>query len=213
LLENLLQAVQKLPTELPAAPEIPKPLDTITVKNMPDYSKQFNAVLDAVKAIELHVEPQVTVQPADVIVNSDFAALEAQLNTLIAAVGAIKLVVPTTDNSEVIAAVKTVSDAIENLRFPVPNFIAAFKDKRGKAVSATVDYLGGAVTSDTPKAQRIDDGGTILYIGEALVGASETEPVWRIRKLDTAGGLTATYADGDANFDNVWADRLTLTYS
>lgn len=54
-----------------------------------------------------------------------------------------------------------------------------------------------------------------LYRGEALPGAAEGDPVWRIREITIGGDndVTTLYADGNANFDNVWTDRASLTYS
>lgn len=53
-----------------------------------------------------------------------------------------------------------------------------------------------------------------LYKAEAVVGASESAAVWRIRKMSLGvdGDVTETWASGDANFDKVWADRASLTY-
>ena len=66
-------------------------------------------------------------------------------------------------------------------------------------------------------AKRVDfsaDGLTI-YKGEAAVGSAESAAAWRIRKLtlNAESDVTEVWADGDANFDNVWDDRLTIIYS
>ena len=62
---------------------------------------------------------------------------------------------------------------------------------------------------------RVDDAtSTVTYIGEAPLNASESSSVWRIKRLETIGNiLSITYADGDQNFDNVWIDRASLTYT
>lgn len=54
----------------------------------------------------------------------------------------------------------------------------------------------------------------LLYRGEADPGTLETDSNWRIRKITIAfdGDVTEEWADGNANFDNVWAERLALTY-
>ena len=54
----------------------------------------------------------------------------------------------------------------------------------------------------------------LLYRGEADPGSIESDPVWRIRKITISldGDVSEEWADGNANFDNVWADRLALTY-
>lgn len=52
-----------------------------------------------------------------------------------------------------------------------------------------------------------------LYRGEALVGSSETSAVWRIRRILINPDVSEQWASGNANFDKVWADRLSLTYT
>ena len=52
-----------------------------------------------------------------------------------------------------------------------------------------------------------------LYIGEAQIASSSSSAVWQIRKLVTSGTVTSMlWADGNQLFDNVWDDRLSLTY-
>lgn len=73
------------------------------------------------------------------------------------------------------------------------------------------------------KSQFIDSSHKILtdeatpditYIWQAVIGSSESSPVWTIRKVETtADWLTATFAEWNAHFDKVWDDRLTYTYS
>lgn len=56
---------------------------------------------------------------------------------------------------------------------------------------------------------------TLAYLGDAVVGGSASSAIWRIQKLvfTTAGSIAITYADGNANFDNVWNNRASLSYS
>ena len=52
------------------------------------------------------------------------------------------------------------------------------------------------------------------YIGTAKIGAVTSEAIWQIIKVTVSGNTeTITYADGNDDFDNVWDDRATLTYS
>jgi len=65
-------------------------------------------------------------------------------------------------------------------------------------------------------AKRVDFlSETLLYKGEAETGASESSPLWRVRKIVIGpdGDVTQTWANGNSNFTNRWTDRLTLTYS
>ena len=47
-------------------------------------------------------------------------------------------------------------------------------------------------------------------------GSSTSSAVWRVKKTvlsDTSDDVVITWADGNANFDNIWDNRLSLTYS
>ncbi len=77
-----------------------------------------------------------------------------------------------------------------------------------------LEFIG----DDTMLAQRInfisDDE---YYTGTAPAGSATSASVWRIKKtvVDSGGegDVTVTWADGNANFDNVWNNHLSLSYS
>lgn len=55
----------------------------------------------------------------------------------------------------------------------------------------------------------------ITYVGYSLPGSSINSPVWQIMKIDETGTPITSigkYADGNELFDNVWANRTSLTY-
>jgi len=61
---------------------------------------------------------------------------------------------------------------------------------------------------------RVDQSsGTVIYIGKGSASASTASAVWRISKVDTSSLLTVTFADGNGNYDNVWDNRASLSYS
>lgn len=61
---------------------------------------------------------------------------------------------------------------------------------------------------------RIDTVSTTYYVGRALVGTAESSALWQIKKIvDSSGDVTITYADGDSRYDNIWDNRLSLTYN
>jgi hypothetical protein len=67
-----------------------------------------------------------------------------------------------------------------------------------------------------PYAVRFDQyDATTGYLGEAVPGVATSAASWRVKKLvfGVDGDVDVTYADGDANFNNVWDDRASLTYS
>jgi hypothetical protein len=62
---------------------------------------------------------------------------------------------------------------------------------------------------------RLDDAGSgTTYIGDALPSTATDAATWRIKRMvETGPDLEILWADGDANFDNVWDDRAGLSYS
>jgi hypothetical protein len=63
-------------------------------------------------------------------------------------------------------------------------------------------------------ATRVDEASsTVTYIGKAAIGSSSANAVWQIKKITISGTETIiTYADSDAELDNIWDDRASLTY-
>jgi len=59
-----------------------------------------------------------------------------------------------------------------------------------------------------------EDNGNTVYKGEASPGTATSAALWRITKttVNAEGDSVKLWADGNANFDNVWDDHLTLTY-
>jgi hypothetical protein len=72
------------------------------------------------------------------------------------------------------------------------------------------------ITTNIPKrALAIDEqGSNLTYIGIAMLGSLTSDAVWQILKIEKVGSETTfEYADGNDNYDNVWDDHLSLTYS
>lgn len=52
------------------------------------------------------------------------------------------------------------------------------------------------------------------YYGSANPGTATSAAYWKILRKTVSGSIdTYEYADGDSNFDNVWDDRASLSYS
>lgn len=80
---------------------------------------------------------------------------------------------------------------------------------------------GGSVTQGTTPwvtdgqtySTRVDTSASpIIYIGEAVVGSSESSAAWRIQKID-ASVISIKWAGGSAAFNQVWTNRGSLSYS
>jgi hypothetical protein len=87
------------------------------------------------------------------------------------------------------------------------------------ALDGRVDVLEAAMDElNMQYAERHDQDAatpTVAYDGFAAVGSTEGAAVWRIKKTTYAldGDRAVTWADGNANFDNVWTNRASLSYS
>lgn len=66
-----------------------------------------------------------------------------------------------------------------------------------------------------PFAVRTDEvSSSLTYVGWAVPGTLDAAATWRIMRMSVTGTVTAIeWADGDEDFNNVWSDRASLTYS
>lgn len=84
---------------------------------------------------------------------------------------------------------------------------------------ATTSYGFDGTTAQiqTAKAMalKVTVSGSITYIGIAKVGTTQATAKWQCKKIDASVSNTTviTWADGDAEFDNVATDLTALTYS
>ncbi len=71
------------------------------------------------------------------------------------------------------------------------------------------------IEGNSQYAIRVDEDGTFTYIGQAEPGSLPSASVWRVKRLDESSDpdITITWADGDDLFDNIWDDRISLSYS
>jgi len=98
---------------------------------------------------------------------------------------------------------------------------AGTTDKYGFAVlNPDGSLVGGGASGTTMYTMVIsyDANANAEYVGEAPAGnlAGVANPVWRIKKFtyDVNENVTSVaWADGDTDFDNIWANRAALSYS
>jgi hypothetical protein len=64
----------------------------------------------------------------------------------------------------------------------------------------------------TKRLDTISD--SLMYKGEAAAGSLESAAVWRISRISIINDdINEVWADGNTNFDNVWVDRLSISYT
>jgi hypothetical protein len=86
----------------------------------------------------------------------------------------------------------------------------ATKEKQDEIITAIE-----AISDSTNYKTILDNYSTsnIIYVGDADIGSATSSAVWRIQKIDKTTGIVITWADGDDFFNNIWDNRLSLTYS
>lgn len=55
---------------------------------------------------------------------------------------------------------------------------------------------------------------TITYVGKSAAGSGSGSALWQIKRLSVSGNVTTIdHADGNTNYDNIWDNRASLSYS
>ena len=60
---------------------------------------------------------------------------------------------------------------------------------------------------------RVDDAGTYVYVGYAVVGSPTSTAVWKIKRIKTTNVVEVLYAGGTAFYNSIWDNRSSLSYS
>ena len=85
------------------------------------------------------------------------------------------------------------------------------------ATNKWIGTEGGDIVVQYSKEVDFVDASDLIYVGEALPGSTTASASWRIKKIDlnvgTDSDIGIRYADGDSNFNNIWDNHLSLTYS
>lgn len=127
----------------------------------------------------------------------------------------VEAVVSSSSKSVTIAGGSSVvvSSAVDSPRIAV--IYGAMGPAGADGADGATGPAGPAGGESVPYAVKVDDvGGGVTYIGEADPGEAASAATWRIKRLtETGPDIVIAWADGDANFNNVWNDRLGLSYS
>jgi len=84
-------------------------------------------------------------------------------------------------------------------------------------VSTSIITAGGSGSggsSATYQTHLDDTDPDDMYWGESEVGTLDSAAGWKIKRIQISGQtITQTWADGNQNYDNIWDNRLSLSYS
>lgn len=94
-----------------------------------------------------------------------------------------------------------------------PHDLEMIREEHGHTGESDLGTPGKKVIPIDDYATKIVTAGSIVYIGKALPGASESDAVWQAKKIDRTTGAVITWADGNSRFDNTATDLSALTYS
>jgi len=109
-------------------------------------------------------------------------------------------------------AVLAAVDGLEAKTDAVKASVDAVKDEVDNVEEELANIKTELQTSNQEYAIRQDEDATHRWTGLATPGSATSAAVWQISRETIADG-TVLWADGDSNFNNIWNDHLTLTYS
>lgn len=205
----LVEAIKEVVTKIDGLPKnitIPKTKE-VAVNNLISYKDELQDILKAIANIE--VKPTVNVKQPKIEVKGqevDLSGLEAKLGEFTTKIEkSLKGLSFETniETEDIVKGLESVKRAVNNIEFPVPNYVLPFKDSEGRAtqvqldgsgnlpISASISGADGAITDgvdDTIKATVFD------YTGSNPLA---------VRLTDTSGnyvgaGAGTQYADGAA---------------
>lgn len=222
VMQAVLEEAKKIPKELPKEKE----------EQFVDYTKQFSALSDAVKAVEKVVKEQKLIAEAP-IVNvpetnvhvepPDLKPLQTSMKAVVTAVQ--KIVIPEykTDNKEVEKLLKASNKLLKGiLEKPVSSGgggggrVSPYSDSAGMPsfVTLTVDGKIPVEAGATSTYEARNDTTTdtnLVYLGKALPGSLTSDAAWQIKRYNKSAGHMS-FADDATTFTKIWDNRTSYGY-
>lgn len=225
---DLTPLAEVMQSILDEAKLIPKELPKETEQKFVDYTDQLASLKTAIEGVTEVVKQQELVAEAPVVnvdapvVNVDAPDLSPVQTAIKDVVKAVKgIVIPEykTDNAGVekllTASNKLLKDILEK---PVGGggggggLATPYVDSSGIPAFPTLIH-GALPFMELPQATKITPVGSVTYIAYAVPGTPQASALWQARKVDQTSGTVITWADGNANYDNVATDLTALSYS
>ena len=223
VMQSVLEEAKKIPKELPKAEK----------QEVIDYSAQFKALEETVKAVEKAVKDQQINVEAPVV-----NVPEAQVNVEAPDLDPLKDTVYKS-STEVVKAVKGISipefktDPIEKLLKKTNKLLEELPDLMpsgggGSGSSWVATNASGIpvpiqLTADgkvpveagaTSTYQSFNDTTTdvnLVYLGKSVAGTATSAGAWQIKRYNKSAG-TMTFADDITTFTKTWDNRTSYSY-
>ena len=207
--------------------EIEAKLDAIVVLlTSIDNKVATEATLQALEATANAIEVLLTSIDGKVATEVTLSALKLTADSILTAVQSIDAKVSTEAKQDTIIAelnaIEALLTTLNSTDFATETTLLAIKAKTDQ-LTFTASKLrttgedgggGGGGSSINEKLLQVDTEGTTTYLGYADPGTLTSASLWAIKRvIETGNDVSITWADGNNNFDNIWDDRLTLTYS
>lgn len=127
------------------------------------------------------------------------------LTSIIKSPSEFRTIITTEESSLVLLTNSSFNCVIENIE--IRSTLAVGQGPAGPSGASS----SGEVVPYSEKIDTVNED--VVYKGEAIPGSSESSPVWRISKTTFTGDdIEKQWANGNADFVNMWSLRLTLTY-
>lgn len=187
-----------------------KAMSLYMVRGADESRKTSQDIQDAISSLDLRPVVNVPAPKVNVQANPeiDLSPLESKLDDLKSAIQSIPS--PNLDTTDLMIAVDSVRGAIENMRFPVPNYVLPYKDINGAATQVELNPDGSLPVS-------IGTDGSIPAIdlfGSAITGSryNQVEIDYSTADPDAITDITVTKSNGgDATTANGQAVFSTST--
>lgn len=92
------------------------------------------------------------------------------------------------------------------------NLVTSTSQSGKRGLDVYVTNPSGASAGELVNIDESVSGTT--YFGFAAIGSDNGDAVWKIKKMVLISGVSEIkYADGNEDYDNIWDNRASLTYS
>jgi len=231
-IEGTLETISKTMNRvLDEAEKIPKTHLAPEKQKFIDYSSNMVSLAKAVKAVETAVKkqkttiapPKVSLPAPQVSVEApDLSPLSKHINDVEKAIKQIVIPKTTLDTSKIEKELKSQHKTLKEIRDKPTGGAGGggratpYEDSTTMPAFVTLEDDGSIPVTHKGTYDcliKVNSGDSnITYFGKAVPGTATSAASWQIKEVDTTSGSEIRYADGDANFDNIWDNRESLSY-